>query len=236
MLIINDSLERSHLFILEGADAASRIKFPIDSTRNIESIRRSLPKALHMRVKDLFGDSLQRINKLAADRNLKRVAEDFRDFARRYSLSLDCLADTSGSLPGAMRESLAVLLNTEIHRVALRSLDLVTPDLLAHGKELVDEVKMLGVHLSFAGLGERIHDRLRTLLQQASEQHDNETVAQITGLITLADWIGVDIDKTSLENQIYPAYCHFLAKTSTAFQPLRPMFQWLNFALPKIES
>ena len=236
VLVVNDSLERTHLFIMEGPDAASRVKFPVDNTRSIEAITRAVPKALHMRVKDLFNDSLQRINLLAADRNLKRVAEDFRDFARRYSLSLDCLADTSGSLPGAIRESLAVLLNTEIHRVALRSLELVTPDLLSHGKELVDEVKTLGIHLSFAGLGERFHNRIRTLLLHASEQHDNETVGQITGLITLADWIHVDIDKTSLENLAYPAYKAFLENPATSFQPLRPMFQWLNFALPKIES
>lgn len=231
VLVINDSLDRTHLFIMEGADACDRVQFPMDATRSIEAIARTLPKALHMRMKDLFTDSLHRINRLAADRNLKRMAEDFRDFARRYSLSLDCLADPSGALPGAMRESLAVSLNTEIHRLALRSLELVTPDLLAHSKDLVDEVKNLGIQLSLAGMGERFHKRIYALLQQAALQHDTETVTHITGLITLADWLKLDIDKTSLENFAYPIYLEYRGKINGSLQPLRPMFEWLNFAL-----
>jgi hypothetical protein len=236
VLVINDHLERTHLIIVDGADGSEKIRFPVDNTQSIEHITRNIPKALHIRVKDLFIDSLQRINKLAADRNLQRLAEDFRDFARRYSLSLDCLADPSGSLPGAMRESLAVSLNTEIHRVALRSLELVTPDLLAHTKELVDEVQLLGIHLSLAGLGERFHARIRTLLTEAFIQHDSETVTQITGLITLADWMKLDIDKTSLENLAYSAFREFALVQGHGYRTLRPMFEWLNFALPTIEA
>ena len=231
VLVVNDSMERTHLFIVEGMDAAQRIQFPYDAAMSIEQIERSIPKALHLRVKDLFADSLERINKLVADRNLKRLAEDFRDFAQRYSLSLDCLADTSQALPGAMRESLAVSLNAEIHRVALRALDLVTDDLLLHSKDLIDEAKSLGVRPALTGLGERFHKRILDLLQHAGSQHDEESVLQLTGLITLADWLGLDIDKTGLENRAYPIYLVNRNVNTATSRSLRPMFEWLNFAL-----
>ena len=236
VLVLNDHLERTHLFIVEGSDAIGRIQFPVDSTRSPAQILKQLPKALHLRVKDLFTDSLNRINHLAADRNLKRLANDFQDFAQRYTLSLDCLADPSGALPGVMRESLSISINTEIYRIALRALDLVTPDLLEHCKELIDEVNALGVQLSYAGLGERIHERVKTLLQHAAESYDEESVNQITGLITLADWMRVDIDKTSLENLSYPAYLKFKEQATARDKVLRPMFEWLNFAQPSAEE
>jgi hypothetical protein len=228
-LVTQDSLDRTHLFIVEGFDAHAKFIFPYDLSKTVEQITKSIPKTLHLRAKELFTDSLQRINRHAANRNLNRLAEDFRDFARRYSLSLDCLADSSDALPGTMRECLSVSLNTEIYRIALRSLELVTPDLLAHGKELLIEAKTLGIHPSRAGLGERFHERIKNLLTLAMEQQDAETVTQITGLISLADWMQLDIDKTSLENLAYPAYCKFRDHVDHSWKVLQPMFDWLNF-------
>ncbi|HSQ42499.1 MAG TPA: DUF3536 domain-containing protein [Fibrobacteraceae bacterium] len=233
VLVMNDALERTHLFLVDGLEAVSHMPFPVDPSRSPTQIARGIAKVMHLRAKDLFVDSLVRINHLAAERNLKRFAEDQRDFARRYSMSLDCLADHSESLPGAMRESLAMALNAEVYRMILRALELVTDDLLALAKDLLEEARQLGIRIPQAGLGVRFHQRIRSLLAQVTDQQDWDAVNQITGLITLADWIHLDIDKTSLENQIYPAYQQYMAAPQHGAL-LAPMFAWLNFRLPDV--
>ena len=44
-----------------------------------------------------------------------------------------------------------------------------------------------------------------------------------------ADWLHLDIDKTSLENQAFEAYQAFRANPKGELGILRPMFEWLNF-------
>jgi len=225
VLVHNDALDRTHLLLIEGENAIAKMQI-CSGDANILELRRKLPRALYLRMKDLFADSLERINQLAAGRNLRRLAGDFRDFAGRYSLSLDCLADQSGALPGAMRESLAVSLNAELYRIALLALEKIDAELLAHAKELVDEIHGLGIHPSMTGMGTQFHDRIQMLMSQTYTPQAAEAVQQITGLITLADWMGADIDKHHLENMAYPL---FLVHGKEKESPLRPMFDWLNF-------
>lgn len=225
VLVMSDALDRTHLFMIEGESAAEKIAM-VTADLSVTELRKKLPRALYMRMKDLFADSLERINLLASTKNLRQLSMDFRDFASRYSMSLDCLADASGALPGAMRESLAVSLNAELYRVALKALDQVDKELLRHAKELVDEVHGLGIRPALTGMGTQFNKRILSLLKLSSTPQASESVTQITGLITLADWMGVDIDKNQLENEAYPLYLQFGTAPKS---PLRPMFDWLNF-------
>ena len=49
------------------------------------------------------------------------------------------------------------------------------------------------------------------------------------GLITVADWLKLEIDKTSLENKVFPAYQEYVKYPTSKIAALKPMFSWLNF-------
>jgi hypothetical protein len=53
-------------------------------------------------------------------------------------------------------------------------------------------------------------------------------VNKITELITIADWLNLDINKNCLENQSYDAYLLY-KKEPEKYAILLPMFRWLNF-------
>lgn len=229
ILAITDHLGRVSLVVQPAEDHRHTLSFADSVELAPEQLRHLHSTSYVVRMRELMPDSLQRINQMATRKNLKRLTDEFQGFALRYGLSLDCLADKSTELPDAMRKSLALSLNVEIQRMALECLYQVDNDLLVNAKLLIDESTALGLNLSMGGLGRLFHQRLASLIQRATALHNEETVQQITSLITLADWLNLDIDKTSLENQAYEAYLAYLADPKGDYGTLRPMLEWLNF-------
>jgi len=229
ILVLTDRLGRVSLVVQSAADHRHSLTFAQSAELTPEQLVRLYPTSYVVRMRELMPDTLQRINQMASRKNLKRLTDEFQGFALRYGLSLDCLADRSSELPDAMRKSLALSLNVEIQRIALECLYQIDEDLLDSARVLVEEAKVLGLTLAMGGLGHLFHQRLASLIQRASALHNEEAVRQITALITLADWLGLDIDKTTLENQAYEAYLAYKADPSSELSALRPMFEWLNF-------
>ena len=58
---------------------------------------------------------------------------------------------------------------------------------------------------------------------------DADEVRYITGLISMADWLHLYINKTALENQAFDIYQRFRQEPDGELKVLRPMFDWLNF-------
>ena len=73
------------------------------------------------------------------------------------------------------------------------------------------------------------HAKLVKLIDSVFEKFDPAAVKHITGLITVADWLGLGIDKTSLETTVFPAYQEYVKYPTSKISALKPMFSWLNF-------
>ena len=229
ILVLTDHLGRVSIVVQPAADHRHTLAFSDSPELGTDLLKRMHPTSYVVRLRELLPDTLQRINKLTARKNLKRFTEETQGFALRYGLSLDSLADTSNELPDAMRKTLTLSLNIEIQRLVLECLYQVDDTLLNHAKQLIDEADFLSLALPMGGLGKLFHQRLSSLIQKASIQHDSDTVHQITSLITLADWLRLDIDKTALENQAFEVYQSYRAQPEGDNQGLKPMFDWLNF-------
>ena len=229
ILVLTDHLGRVSIVVQPAEDHRHTLTFADSVELGTEQLQQIHATSYVVRMRDLLPDTLQHLNLLSARKNLKRLTDETQGFALRYGLSLDSLADTSDTLPDAMRHSLALSLNFEIQRMALECLYQIDEDLLQNAKLLVDEAKSLGLQLSMGGLGKLFHQRLASLIQRATGLYNPEAVRQITALITLADWLHLDIDKTSLENQAFEAYQAFRANPKGELGILRPMFEWLNF-------
>ena len=53
-------------------------------------------------------------------------------------------------------------------------------------------------------------------------------------VITVADWLQLGIDKTSLENRVFAIYTEFLKEPQGKLSALKPMFGWLNFEVDNV--
>lgn len=229
ILVVSDKLGRVSLVVQPAEDHRHTLTFTDSLELGPDELRILHSTSYVVRLRELLPDSLQRINQITTRKNLKRLTEEFQGFAARYGLSLDCLADTSSELPDVMRKSLSLSLNVEIQRVALECLYQVDEELLKNAKMLIEEAAALGLSLPMGGMGQLFHQRLSSLIQRAATLHKEEVVVQITALITLADWLKLDIDKTSLENQAFDDYLAYKANPAGDLKLLKPMFEWLNF-------
>ena len=74
------------------------------------------------------------------------------------------------------------------------------------------------------------HKKLSELIAAASEKNNELVIKHITGLISMAGWLNLYIDKTSLENQAFESYKRYIADSENPqSRALLPMFDWLNF-------
>ena len=101
-------------------------------------------------------------------------------------------------------------------------------------KGLIDEANALDTKPSFGGTGRMFFRRLNTLIDDVYAKIDESTVKYITDLITVADWLNLYIDKTSLENKVFNIYKQYqLAPTGPLAAP-KPMLGWLNFEVDDV--
>ena len=74
------------------------------------------------------------------------------------------------------------------------------------------------------------HKKLSELIESASTDYDENVIKHITGLISMANWLNLYINKSSLENQAFESYKRYIADSQNPqYRALLPMFDWLNF-------
>ncbi len=76
--------------------------------------------------------------------------------------------------------------------------------------------------------------KLSALIDDVYAKIDESTVKYITDLITVADWLKLGIDKTSLENKVFKIYKQFKEDPKGKLAALKPMFGWLNFEVDNV--
>ena len=133
-----------------------------------------------------------------------------------------------------MRKILSLELNARIHYAALKLLEEPSDALVKEIKDLVDEATALDTKPSFGGTGRMFFRKLSTLIETVAKNLDESTVKYITDLITVADWLQLYIDKTTLENKVFGFYREFKKSPTGKFAALKPMFSWLNFEVENV--
>jgi len=99
---------------------------------------------------------------------------------------------------------------------------------------LMDEANALDTNPSFGGTGRMFFRKLSALIDDVYAKVNESTVKYITDLITVADWLKLGIDKTSLENKVFDIYKQFRADPKGKLAALKPMFGWLNFEVDNV--
>lgn len=230
ILVITDDLSRINIVVCEGG--YNDLNFVPDPNISTAELKSLYPTAYVVRLRDLMSDSLKRINELSTQKYLAEITETFSEVALHQGLTVDSLADPDHTLPDTMRKVLSLDINFRIHRGALDYLKNPSEDIFNQVKELVDESNELRTKFSFGGTGRLFHKKLMELIDLATDQLDESSVRHITGLISMADWLNLYIDKTTLENKAFLTYQRFKEKPKGPLKSLLPMFDWLNFERP----
>jgi hypothetical protein len=220
------------LVVCNGDPKECNLSFVEDPNMSTEELKAAFPEAYVVRMRDLMSDSLKRINQLSTQRHLTEVTKTFSKFALDHGIPIDCLADPDHTLPDTMRKILSLEINAKIHHLALTYLDTPKDEDFARIHELIDEAKALDTTFSFGGTGRMFHRKLMGLIENVERNQDEASVRHITGLITIADWLELYIDKTTLENKVFPIYMKFMEDPNGKLAALKPMFDWLNFEVP----
>lgn len=229
ILALSDGMGRVTLVVSSGFDERN---IPLVSDPNIsfEALKEQFPTSYVIRLRHLMSDSLRHINQLMTSLRLEEVTHAFDGFASAHGLTIDSLADSDHTLTDTMRKALSMEINAKIHEMALEYLKAHDPKLLEDTRRLVDEARELQTNFSFGGTGRMFYRKLSELIAKASVEYDEKVISHITGLISMAGWLGLNIDKTSLENQAFAAYKKYTADPDAPDnRALLPMFDWLNF-------
>ena len=229
ILALNDTMGRVTAVVFGGV-RREEVSFIPNFNATVKDLQMQFPTAYIVRMRNLMSDSLRHINQLLTNSRLEKVTQAFDGFAIQHGLSIDSLADQDHTLTDTMRKALSLEINAKIHEMALRYLKAHDETLLNEVHELVDEAKSLNTNFSFGGTGRMFHKKLSELIAAASEKNDELVIKHITGLISMAGWLNLYIDKTSLENQAFESYKRYIADSENPqSRALLPMFDWLNF-------
>ena len=228
-LVVTDQLSRVNIVVAMGEEKESGLTFVENTNMTTEQLHELYPTAYVVRMSNLASDSLKRINQLSTQMHLENITKSFSGFALNHGISIDSLADPDHTLPDTMRKILTVEINARIHHAALQLLNEHNKANIEEIHELITEATALNTHFSFGGLGHMFFHKLTLLIDEVSKKFNEETLNYITDLITVADWLKIFINKTSLENHVFGIYKQYKAEPDGKFAALKPMFQWLNF-------
>ncbi len=228
-LVITDPMGRVNIVVADGENEQNGLKFVENPSMTTEELQSEYPTAYVVRMKDLMSDSLKRINQLSTRKDLTAITESFCDIAAKLNLSIDSLADPDHTLPDTLRKILSLEINSKIHHLALQFMEKNDQNLFNEIRTLVDEAISLETTFSFGGTGRMFFAKLSELIDEVSVKFNKASVEHITGLITVADWLQLGIDKTSLENKVFPFYKEYIKDQEGKMAGLKPMFSWLNF-------
>lgn len=229
ILVLNDKMGRVTAVVFGGV-GPDYVSFVENPNASFKELQRLFPTAYVVKMRHLMSDSLRLINQLLTKSRLEEVTRTFNGFATSHGLSIDSLADPDHTLTDTMRKALSLEINAKILEMALQYLKAHDDKLLEDVHSLVDEATELQTHFSFGGTGRMFHKKLSELIEKAHSENSEAVVKHITGLISMAGWLHLNIDKTSLENQVFPIYERYIADTENdANRSLLPMFDWLNF-------
>ena len=229
ILVLNDNMGRVTAVVFGGINP-DEIEFIPNSNVAIKDLHEQFPTAYIVRMRNLMSDSLRHINQLLTKSRLVEVTHAFDGFALEHGLSIDSLADQDHTLTDTMRKALSLEINAKIHEMALQYLKAHDENLLNSVRDLVEEARELNTQFSFGGTGRMFHKKLSELIESASTDYDENVIKHITGLISMANWLNLYINKSSLENQAFESYKRYIADSQNPqYRALLPMFDWLNF-------
>jgi len=236
--VATDSVGRTKIILqTTNANRKHALNFVEKEAINRTDFKKLYPNAFVFRLHDFPQDVLSEINEAYSMVKLSAVSKELLEFSEKYCISIDCLADSSNSLVKPLRQSMILNMIIRIRQAAIEELYSESLNDFIKIKEMKEEAEALRVPLKFTGLDKLFMERITKLISVIQETQNlalNNTdklqklVDKVTKLITVADWLNLDINKNSLENQSYDAYLLY-KENPVKYAILKPMFKWLNF-------
>ena len=248
-----DTYEAKSASVLVATDSIGKMKIALQPANNSKRIpifiekddvdktdfKKLYPNAFVFRMHELPQDILAEINEMHSMIKLSAVSKGLLEFSEKFGICIDCLADKSESLAAPLRQSMILNLTIKIRQMAIEALYNDSNTAFEKIREMKEEFNALRVPLKSIVLDKLFVERLVKLISRVQEMQnqplDNnekllKLINKITELITIADWLGLNISKYSLENKSYDAYLLY-KENRIKYAVLKPMFKWLNFEI-----
>jgi alpha-amylase/alpha-mannosidase (GH57 family) len=238
LLITSDSIGRV-ILVLQTDNSREALDFVEEHSINQAYFKKQYPKAFVFRLHDLPQDVLAEINIAYSSVNISSISKYLLEFSEKFGMNYDCLADRSESLIVPLRQSMTLNFTIKMRQLAIEALynDSVSDSVLERIKELKDEFEALKVPIKYIALDDLFKERFVKIIsriQEAQNQslEDAEKLQKLTDklkeLITIADWLHLNVNKSALETQSYGAYLLY-KENPKEYAVLKSMFEWMNF-------
>jgi len=247
-----DTYETKTACVLVATDSVGRVKIVLQPSQSncrqmpvfVEKdlidntdFKKLYPTAYVFRLYDLPQDILAEINELLSTEKLSAVSKSLLSFSEEHGIAIDCLAERSHSLARPLRQGLILNLTMKIRTIAIEAMYSDSKSSFEKIREMTEEFKTFQIPLKSTFLDKLFTERLVKLISRIQEMQNlsisnndklQKLVDKTTELITIADWLGLDINKNHLENRSYDAYLMY-KENPKKYAVLKPMFEWLNF-------
>jgi alpha-amylase/alpha-mannosidase (GH57 family) len=238
LLITSDSIGRV-IIVLQTDNSRQELDFAEEHSINQAYFKKQYPKAFIFRLHDLPQDVLAEINLAYSFVNISTISKYLLEFSEKFGMNYDCLADRSESLIAPLRQSMTLNFTIKMRQLAIEALynDSVSASTLEKIKELKDEFETLKVPIKHIALDDLFKERFVKLISRIQEtqnqsieepDHLQALVDKLNELVTIAEWLHLNINKSALETQSYGAYLLYKKKPEK-YAVLKPMFEWMNF-------
>jgi hypothetical protein len=238
VLVVTDSIGRIKI-ILQPLGSNSKHIPVFEESESIDHVdfRKLYPTAFIFRLHELPQDILAEINEMNSTIKLSAVSKDLTTFSEKFGMTPDCLADRSNSLITPLRQGAMLYLTIKIRTLAIEAIYNESKSAFEKIKDMKEEFEALKIPIPSTFLDKLFVERLIKLISRVQEMQnltvDNndkllKLIDKITELITIADWLNLDINKNNLENRSYDAYLLY-RENPKKYEVLKQMFEWLNF-------
>jgi len=181
----------------------------------------------------LLPDVRNELAALVAERARASVREEMDSFAQRHNLSADFISAGSAVLGDSLFRVMGLSMVLKFKDLLNDLVQSPSVDLLVEAKNMYRELKERNIPLSLEGYGIQFYRHLSPMIAKVLDNPSTGSVRKITELITLADMMGLDINRAGLENQVFESWKAFTQDRKDESKPenqrLKPLFEWLNF-------
>jgi hypothetical protein len=229
VLVVTDSIGRVKI-ILQPSGSSSKHIPVFEEKDDIDHVdfKKLYPTAFIFRLHELPQDILAEINEMNSTEKLSAVSKDLIAFSEKFGMTPDCLADRSNALIAPLRQGAMLHLTMKIRMLAIEAIYNESKSAFEKIKDMKEEFEALKIPVPATFLDKLFMERLIKLISRVQEMQnlaveDNndkllKLVDKITELITIADWLNLDINKNFWRTAATMPIC-YIRKTPRNTRP-----------------
>ncbi len=233
LLSFKSEFHEDILILFPAGTQLNKIELPSTNFNSFDDACLFYPSASYITMKTLFPDHIIDLVNQKARESFEEVCAEFRDFPGKYNLFYGLIEQDKVPIPEYISTPLRLSINAEINFYIKEVIERSDFDAMPILEKLIENAHYLKTPPHTAWIEEDIVDFINKWVVEVVEDRNMDHLVQLSNSIHLADILNIAIDKTEIQNYVFPLYKDYL-KSSTLermkeWQAYLKLFDWLEF-------